>query len=126
MALIKNLKIDQGVTWELAVTFCDYTGTPIDLTGSSLRCHFRQRFRDPTPSLIADCRIVDALAGKAVIRLDAEQTERIYFDTHERVNRPVQFVYDVVIQYADGRSKVLMRGNAEVYPLATRAGDVHG
>lgn len=126
MALIKHLKMDQGVTWEMAMTSNDYTGRPIDLTGSLLRCHFRQRFRDPSPSLIADCQIVDAKAGKAVIRLSGEQTERIYFDTHERVNRPVQYVYDVVMQYADGRRRVLMRGNAEIYPLATRVGDVRG
>lgn len=116
----ETMCLQQGADWRRVLTVADGTGKPVDLTGATAACHVKDRYRDPSPLIVAKCDITDAPAGAITIAIAADDTERLWVNPYERRNRRLHYVYDVVVTFSNGERRVLLRGDVEMMPLVTR------
>lgn len=119
-AATHNLVIEQGSTFNLNITWQDPEGSPVDLTGYSIRMQAREDFDSPDP--IIDFDSDNLSAGQTIGTLDAtgviditladEITAALDFDT--------KVLYDVVAESAGGEVYRVVQGKITLKKGVTR------
>jgi hypothetical protein len=71
-----DIKIYQGDTVMIPLTFRDSDGNPIDLTGITFESQIRRAPADEeaTPLISMDCNVPEPTSGRVLISLSSEQT----------------------------------------------------
>jgi len=115
MAGVYNLTIEQGATLDLALTWKDAAGTPINLTGYTARLQVRPSIDSATTLLTMTTengRIsLGGAAGTIRLLLDAATTASLTWTSG---------VYDLELQSAGGTVTRLLAGTVTVSPEVTR------
>jgi hypothetical protein len=90
------LTVKRGDTWVWPFTYKDEAGTPIDLSGSSVRLHMKAK-RATTPAVSASTATgeitLTPLDGVATVRIEPEITEIV---------APAKYDADIEVTWADG------------------------
>jgi len=73
MAARADIRIDQGATYQMALTCLDSTGAALDLTGYTGAAQVRGQYSDPSPAAVFTAAI-DARNGIVNLTLTAAQT----------------------------------------------------
>lgn len=97
-----------------------YTGDntdkqPLDITGYRFRCEVRERADDDSPSMIADCRIMDSENGIVEIHFKADESDGLELGGgyYEELS---QYTYDVFEVDLEGLEKRILCGYLYVSP----------
>lgn len=113
---IHNYSIHQGSRWERVVTYVDEDGNAINLTDYTARMTARLKndltFEITTTSGI----VIDGLAGKLTLTLDATQTSGL--------DASSKHVYDLVLIPPSGAANaiVLLTGGIDIRPRVVPGG----
>lgn len=104
-----DITLDQGSTFTLQITLQQPAGTPINLSGYTIRSQIRKSY---TGSLIEEftCAIVTAASGIFQMALTAEETKLL---------TEAEYVYDVEISISGNVTRVL-EGTIYVSPEVTQ------
>ena len=109
-----DLTVEQGATFRHVLTL-RAGAVPYDLTGHVARMQLRADVRSPTTLLELTSEngrlVIDALAGKITLVLDATTTAGMTSGTA---------IYDLEIEAADGTVTRLVQGKVKVLPEVTR------
>jgi len=92
MAIIQNIVIDQGTTFELPISISDASGNPINLTEYIARAEMRRSYNSNV-AINFTAIITDALEGEITLSLTPSQTSVI---------KSGRYVYDVEISDVTG------------------------
>lgn len=109
MAATTNLFIDQGSDFTAEVDLMQDSGVPLNLTGATVASQMRRSYYSTTSYAFASS-VLDAANGTIKLELTANISSNI---------RPGRYVYDVEVQQAATRTRVL-EGIVTVYPEVTR------
>lgn len=109
MAQVRNLVIDQGTTFSLAVNVTDVNGAYVDLTGYTHRAQLRKSY-GASSSTQFTTEADDPENGGLVLSLTATQTTAL---------RAGRYVYDIEIE-AEGEVTRVLEGIITVTPEVTR------
>lgn len=112
MATVRNFVIDQGTTFSLSITISDFTDTPIDLTGYTLRSQMRKSYYSNTSTAFT-VTSPNPSNGEILLSLTATQTSALKFG---------RYVYDIEIVSPAPESEVkrVLEGIVTVNPEVTR------
>ena len=114
-----DLLIRQGATF-LASSQMTTGGTPVNLTGATLRAQIRK-----TPSntiaegATAVCTITNAVEGRFTWEFTDEATAALVAGVDENDSLS-QYVWDMEVEYADGRVYPVMYGVVKVFREVTK------
>jgi hypothetical protein len=108
-----DILIEQGATFIRTITVTDSNDEAVDLTGASARGKIRPSY-DSDTFVSFDMTITDDEGGIVEWLMDAETTSDL------DITRTVKWVYDVEIEYADGRVDRILQGKATLSPEATK------
>jgi hypothetical protein len=118
MADVFDMRIDQGATYSVTVTWADSTGTPISLSGYSARLQVRRRYADqdagitPLVSLTSGSGLtLGGGAGTVAVVISAATTQAIPAGT---------YVYDLEVESAGGVVTRLIQGPCYVSAEVSR------
>ena len=105
-----NISIEQGITFELNLSFQSSGSVPIDLTGRTLTSQLRTNFGDS--KVLAEMRITGSLdaSGSFGIFLNPTDTLAITVGNH---------VWDLVTSTSESATRWL-EGNAIVRPVVSK------
>jgi hypothetical protein len=111
MAGYAELTIDQGSTFDAALSLVGDDGVAIDLSGCTVRGQIRKAYTSANAAANIVCTITDAVGGNVDIGLSAATTANIKFG---------RYVYD--IEYVDtfGTITRIVEGIVTVTPEVTR------
>ncbi|MBS5890607.1 MAG: hypothetical protein KIB45_05955 [Negativicoccus succinicivorans] len=118
----EKICLQQGSDWRRTVNVKDGSGNPVNLLGAVAHCQIKQRYSDKTPVINVSCVIADEVNGTITIEIKGKDTERLWVNPHERRNRTLTYIYDVVLKFANGDQRVILRGEVEMTPLVTKGG----
>ena len=112
MATVRNIVIDQGTTFTLSITISDFTDTPIDITGYTLRSQMRKSYNSNTYTAFT-ITSPNPTEGEIVISLTATQTSALRYG---------RYVYDIEIVSPEPESEVkrVLEGIVTVNPEVTK------
>ena len=116
MAKTSNLTIRAGITLIVSFTYQDSSGSPIDITGATIRSQVRACI-DDTDSLVdwstgnGAFVIIDAANGVFELQLTAATTASYTFESG---------VYDIEIEFPTGTVNPLVAGRVFVNQMVTR------
>lgn len=111
MAIISNLVIDQGTTFQADIDVTDAAGDALDLTGYTAAGQMRKTYASTTATDFT-ASIQSASGGTVRISLSATQTTAI---------KAGRYVYDVEItKTSTGEITRVIEGQIEVTPGVTR------
>lgn len=112
MAIVSNLVIDQGTTFQADIDVTDAAGDALDLTGYTAAGQMRKTYASTTATDFT-ASIQSASGGTVRISLSATQTTAI---------KAGRYVYDVEItKTSTGEITRVIEGQIEVTPGVTRA-----
>lgn len=106
-----NITIEQGATFNRDFTYTDQYGTPINITGATIRMNIKENFEDSTAILSAttgsDGRIslTNATKGKFNLKISAADTADLSFD---------QAYYQIEIEFTDGQVDRILEGRTRL------------
>lgn len=115
----KNLRIIQGATfsskfrWNLGDT--KENATPVDLTGCKARMHIREYLDAPEPLVTLTTENGRITLGGATGEIEVDFTDEITAGFNW-----VKGVYDLEIEFADGRVRRFMEGKVTLSREVTR------
>lgn len=113
--LSSPLRIKQGDTFHLEILWNDSEGTPVDMTGCSARMQLR---RTPGGPLLLDMSTdngrIALAAGSFTFDVDAQAMQRL--------SAP-DGVFDLQVEYPDGRIATILGGKFELIQDVTYASD---
>jgi hypothetical protein len=102
----------------------DINWQPYDLSGASARMQVRQRIEDATPLMDLDDSTITVgdLEGWVLVEATAVQTAAFDFDPDPVLVGKTSGtgVYDLEVEFADGRVIRLAEGTANLHPEVTR------
>ena len=110
MAIVSNLTVDQGATYNAQVTISDDSGNTQNLTGYSVAGQVRKTY-DSTTYTAFTATISNATGGTITLLLSATQTNALAAG---------RYVYDVEITSSGGVVTRVLEGQVEVTPGVTR------
>jgi hypothetical protein len=109
-----NLTFPQGATWNLALTWNDDSGDPINLTGYTARMQVRASY-DSATSVLALTNgsglTLGGAAGTITLAVSATQSASV---------AAANYVYDLELQSGGGEVVRLVEGTLTVTPEVTR------
>lgn len=111
MAIVSNLTVDQGATFNAAIDISDDSGNTQNLTGYSVAGQVRKSY-DSTTYTAFTASVSNATGGTVSIALTAAQTNALISG---------RYVYDVEITSGGGVVTRVLEGQVEVTPGVTRA-----
>jgi len=115
-----NLTIEQGASFLKIFTVKDHEGTPIDLTGFSLRGQIRETYSASSVIASFSFEIHEPLAGKFKMKLTPAQTAAIPVETAVSYKKtPNRYAYDVELVTDTGEVERLVEGIASISPEVT-------
>lgn len=116
-----DLLIRQGATLGPNSTqIKDRTGTAIDITGATVRSEIRKTPDAVTVDATAVCTITDAANGAFTWEFTAAETKLLDADPVSEEQPLSKYVWDMEIQYSDGRIQPLMYGDVRVFREVTK------
>lgn len=97
-----------------------YTGDstdkqPLNITGYQFRCEVREEAGDESPTMTADCHIVNNVSGIVEIRFKADDSDTLELDG-TYYGELSQYTYDVFEVDQDGLEKRILCGYLYVSP----------
>ena len=110
MAIVSNLTVDQGSTFNVEVEVTDVDGNVLVLTGYSVAGQMRKNYDSSTFTAFTG-QVSNANLGLVTISLTATQTNALVAG---------RYVYDVEITSAAGVVTRVLEGQLEVTPGVTR------
>jgi hypothetical protein len=111
MAIVSNLTVDQGATFNAQIDISDDSGNTQNLTGYSVAGQIRKSY-DSTTYTAFSASVSNATGGTVSIALTAAQTNALASG---------RYVYDVEITSSGGVVTRVLEGQVEVTPGVTRA-----
>jgi|TARA_B110000908_G_C10252641_1_gene453146 hypothetical protein len=111
MAIISNIVIDQGTTFNAEIDVTDSEGNILNLAGYTAAAQMRRTYSSTTAYNFT-ASIASEIEGTVNISLNAAATN---------VLKAGRYVYDVEITGADGSITRVVEGQVEVTPGVTRA-----
>lgn len=112
-----DILIRQGATF--GPQLCRLTNpdnTPVNLTGSTIRCQLRKTADDPTSlGITGTIVITNALNGEFTWEFTDEQTATLIADPVSETGPDSLYVYDMEMLDTTGRIIPLLEGNVNVY-----------
>lgn len=110
MAIVSNLTVDQGATFNAQIDVSDDSGNSQNLTGYSVAGQIRKTY-DSTTYTAFTASVSNATGGTIAISLTATQTNAL---------KAGRYVYDVEITSSGGVVTRVLEGQVEVTPGVTR------
>lgn len=110
MATVSNLYIDQGSDFSAIVTLQNQDGTPINLTGFTVKSQFRKSYQSSSATDFT-VSVYNALQGKVRLQLPAASSTGI---------QPGRYLYDVEITSPANERKRALEGIIVLTPEITR------
>ena len=111
MAIVSNLTVDQGATFNAEIDITDDSVNAQNLTGYSVAGQIRKTY-DSTTFTAFSASVSNATGGTITISLTATQTNALAAG---------RYVYDVEITSGGGVVTRVLEGQVEVTPGVTRA-----
>ena len=111
MAIISNIVIDQGTTFQAEIDVTDNSGNILDLDGYTVAGQMRRTYSSTTATDFT-AAVASAAEGTVSISLTPVQTNAL---------KAGRYVYDVEITDAGGIVTRVVEGQVEVTPGVTRA-----
>lgn len=111
MAIIRNLDIDQGSTFEVAIELANNLGAAFDLTAHTVTAQMRKSYASASITASFTTIIPEPTTGVVYISLTDEQTTPI---------KKGRYVYDLVVEGADGKKYRAIEGIVTVNPGVTK------
>lgn len=106
-----NILIQQGADFAQTITLKDSVlGTPVDLTGATIRGMVRVAYTDAAPQCSFTVENTDLVNGQFTIKIPSATTTTLSFDVG---------VYDVEVQYASGIVDRVLQGKVVLSPEVT-------
>ncbi len=112
MAVVSNLVVDQGSTYEVDIDVTDKFGNALDLTGYSAAAQLRKTYSSSTSINFTATIPAPVSDGVVNIKLTSTQTNAL---------KAGRYVYDVEITSSGGAVTRVVEGQIEVTPGVTRA-----
>ena len=117
-----DLVIRQGATCgPNHMTIKDSGGTPIDITGAILRASIRKTPASATVTATATFTPISPTAGTTYWEFSATETTAILCDPVDETQAASLYVWDMEIEYLDGRIVPLLYGDVRVFREVTKA-----
>lgn len=113
---VSNVVIEAGATFELNLTWTDPSGTPIDMTGYTVRSQFRDARTD---AVILDVDSSNPVDGITVSALDSTGTVTVTVAYGLTLPLEGNGRYDLVALSPDGVASRLVMGSYTVSPGVT-------
>tara|TARA_X000000368_G_C22376879_1_gene427271 strand:+ start:126 stop:461 length:336 start_codon:yes stop_codon:yes gene_type:complete len=111
MAIVSNLTVDQGATFNAQIDITDDSSNAQNLTGYSVAGQIRKSY-DSTTYTAFSASVSNATGGTITISLTSTQTNALAAG---------RYVYDVEITSGGGVVTRVLEGQVEVTPGVTRA-----
>lgn len=110
MATISNLVVDQGTTFSSIITITNQDGTPMDLTGYSVKSQFRKSYQSST-AINFTASIYDANAGEVRLQLAPADTTGV---------RAGRYLYDIELTSPSNEKIRALEGLVILTPEITK------
>lgn len=116
-----DLLLKQGSTFgPHLITLKDSNNTAINITGATIRAQIRKTSDAATAVASGDFVITNGAAGQFTFGFSTATTAALQVDTISETGADSQYVWDMEIQYADGRVYPLMYGKVSVFREVTK------
>ena len=110
MATISNLVIDQGTTFSSIITLNNQNGTPMNLTGFTVKSQFRKSYQSSTATSFT-ASIYDAAAGQIRLQLAPADSSNV---------RAGRYLYDIELTSPVGEKTRPLEGLVIITPEITK------
>ena len=110
MATITNLYIDQGSTFNAIVTLKSQNGTPMNLTGYTVKSQFRKSYQS-SQAFTFTTSVFDAVTGRVRLQLPADTSSAI---------KAGRYLYDIEIASPIGEKLRALEGIVVISPEITQ------
>lgn len=110
MATITNLFIDQGSTFSSIVTLRNQDGSPMNLTGFTVKSQFRKSYQS-SQAFTFTSNVFDALTGRIRLQLAADASSAV---------RAGRYLFDVEITSPIGEKYRALEGIVVISPEITQ------
>ncbi len=114
-----DLLIRQGATFDAQVTLTNPDGTPVDLTGATLRAQIRRKALDTALLVAFTITVIDAVGGIFTFGLTASQTAALPA-AEDPAGIASRAVWDMELQDAAGRVTPVYWGTVTIHREVTR------
>lgn len=116
-----DLLLKQGSTFgPHQITLRDSNSQPINITGAIIRAQIRKTSDAATAVATGDFVISNGADGVFTFGFSSASTSALQVDTVSETGTDSQYVWDMEIQYADGRVYPLMYGKVSVFREVTK------
>lgn len=116
-----DLLLKQGSTFgPHQITLRDSNAQPINITGATIRAQIRKTSDAATAVATGDFVITNGAGGVFTFGFSTSATSALQVDAVSETGTDSQYVWDMEIQYADGRVYPLMYGKVSVFREVTR------
>lgn len=116
-----DLLLKQGSTFgPHQITLKDSNNQPINITGATIRAQIRKTSDAANPVAIGDFVLVTPGSGVFTFGFSSVSTSSLLVDTVSETGTDSQYVWDMEIQYSDGRVYPLMYGKVSVFREVTK------
>lgn len=116
-----DLLIKQGSTFgPHLITVKDSNDVAINITGATIRAQIRKLSTSATAAATGDFVLTAPTSGQFTFGFSNTATAALQADADSESGTDSQYVWDMEIQYADGRVYPLMYGKVQVYREVTK------
>ena len=116
-----DLLLKQGATFgPHQITLKDSNNQPINITGATIRAQIRKTSDAATAVANGDFVLTSPSSGVFTFGFSSISTTTLQVDTVSETGTDSQYVWDMEIQYSDGRVYPLMYGKVSVFREVTK------
>ena len=116
-----DLLLKQGATFgPHQITLKDSANQPINITGATIRAQIRKTSDAATAVATGDFVLTAPSMGVFTFGFSSTATTALQVDTVSEAGTDSQYVWDMEIQYSDGRVYPLMYGKVSVFREVTK------
>lgn len=116
-----DLLLKQGATFgPHQITLKDSANQPINITGATIRAQIRKTSDAATAVANGDFVLTTPVSGVFTFGFSSTSTTALQVDTVSETGTDSQYVWDMEIQYSDGRVYPLMYGKVSVFREVTK------
>lgn len=116
-----DLLLKQGATFgPHQITLKDSANQPINITGATIRAQIRKTSDAATAVANGDFVLTTPVSGVFTFGFSSTSTTALQVDTASETGTDSQYVWDMEIQYSDGRVYPLMYGKVSVFREVTK------
>lgn len=115
-----NIEIKQGTDFGLVIRIKGADGLPEDITGRTFRGMIRKTYEDETAAATFQFTLRDQTQEENKGMVDMKLPNTALAQADLKLSCKANYVYDVEQVYPSGQVKMVMMGEASIYPEATR------